>query len=79
MSIVRMINASGGGADPALVFLLVSRSFKVMNMFYSVVCCNSMRGGRGAPSEARTEIHVSAGFLSQQLIDLYKPLTGNRC
>lgn len=31
-------------ADPSLAFPFISRRFKVMNMFYSVVCRNSMRG-----------------------------------
>lgn len=41
-SIVGMINAPGGLIP--LSFPFISWRFKVTNMFYSVVCRNSMRG-----------------------------------
>lgn len=44
------------GADPSLVFLFISRSFKVMNMFYSVVCCNLMRGDVHHQKKAHEEL-----------------------
>lgn len=40
----------------ALSFFFSSRSFKVMNMFYSVVCCNSMKGDVHHLKKAREEL-----------------------